>query len=258
MVCRAELAGEWESMDFEVNSMEAIGAAWDRRVEAYEEAVGDIGGRGMAVAIELAAFRKALGGKAGLEIMDAGCGVGVHGRRLLVDGHRVTFVDVSPGMLRRARELAGETSKAAFEEADIRDLKGIGDGSFDAVISGGTVISDCGEPYSGLSELARALRKGGVIGFSVRNVDGPQQKGRRRQVIREGGDGFDWWFFSEESVGRLCERCGLRVEQVYPVLIEPMAEGDVEACVRCHLERKGVDEWRGRAWEMFVIAEKAG
>ena len=116
------------------------------------------------------------------------------------------------------------------------------------------MISDCGDPARGLQDLARVVREDGVVGFSVRNRDGPQQHGHRREVLREGGPGFDWWFFSLESVAKLCSQCGLACQRVYPVFMEPPTE-DIEGAVRRHLEAVETNSWRANAWEMFVVAE---
>ena len=240
----------------QVNSSEAIRHAWDARVDTYEAMLADRQGRAIASRIELEAFKHALAPNVSLHILDAGCGVGFHGRALLSAGHRVTFVDVSARMLARAQKLAGKTTEATFRQLDIRDLDGIGDASFDAVVSGGTVISDCGNPARALAELARAVRAGGTIGFSVRNIDGPQQRGEHGSVIPQGGPGFDWWFFSVGSASELCERCGLSCRRAYPVHMELLPDMDTGSIVRHHLESQDADEWRTRAWEIFVVAEK--
>ncbi|MBN1554665.1 MAG: methyltransferase domain-containing protein [Phycisphaerae bacterium] len=126
----------------QINSTNAIAAAWDNLADAYKVAVTDVNQRKPAVEIELAAFQQALP-PGRLDILDAGCGVGSHGRKLLRRRHRITFADVSERMLQHAEELTPKThrARAAFLQCDIRMLDTIADNSFDAVISGGTVIT---------------------------------------------------------------------------------------------------------------------
>ena len=241
------------------NSAAAIRRAWDQRVASYACMLADLTGRGLAAEIELAAFRSALPPGRALDVMDAGCGPGFHGLRLLAMGHRVTFADVSPAMLERAALEAGKVPGAEpdFLECDLRDLR-LPDASFDAIIAGGTVLSDCGGPRQALGEIARVLRTGGVAGLSVRNLDGPQQESPRRPVIRKGGPGFDWWFFSIESLAEVCCLTGLQVERTCPVFWEPPSPGDLRSRVARHLEAGDSSQWRGDAWEFFAVARRVG
>jgi len=151
--------------ELSVNSIQAIRTAWDSRVEDYAAMLADGGHRARAAALELAAFEKHLPASGVLDVLDAGCGPGFHGRRLLNRGHRVTFADVSPEMLKEAARSISEqaSTRATFLEADIRDLIGLPDASFDAAISGGTVISDCGDPRTAVAELSRVLKPDGVL-----------------------------------------------------------------------------------------------
>jgi hypothetical protein len=104
--------------------------------------------------------------------------------------------------------------------------------------------------------MTRVVRAGGLVGFSARDLDGPQQQGRRQAVMCGGGPGFDWLFLSAESAAELCRQCGLACQRIYPVLMEP-PDGRIEVAVRRHLEAAEVGRWRAGAWEMFAIPGKA-
>ena len=245
-------------MTGEVNSSEAIASAWDGLVETYAEMVADPAKRGCAVEIELAAFERALPGTSGLELLDAGCGIGVHGCRLLQQGHKVTFVDVSPKMVERARQAAAQIEgggAASFHEMDIREMPSLPDASFDGVISGGATISDCGGPTEAMAELSRVLRPGGVTGISLRNLDGPDAP-EAGDIVRRGHEAFDSWFFSVESAGELGRGAGLEPECIVPVFMTkpPAGPDKIHDYLRTHLDATDTDDWRGRAWEFFVIA----
>lgn len=71
---------------------------------------------------------------AGSRVLDLGCGTGLPSARQLVDsGHRVVGIDLSPSMIRLARQ---NVPDADFHRLDIADLRGGrlgGTGSFDGI-----------------------------------------------------------------------------------------------------------------------------
>lgn len=117
---RADRAGQAEAFD-------AIG---DRYDEAFPHKEGQL-----AAGVWLTASLPA-----GSRVLDLGCGTGMPTARQLADaGFRVTGVDLSTGMLARARENVPE---AEFRQADIADLADITD------LAGATDLADAtgGEP----------------------------------------------------------------------------------------------------------------
>ena len=247
-------------MTARANSKEAIKAAWDGRVDSYAKTVNDPMQRGLAVEIELSAFVRALPRRSGLHLLDAGCGVGIHGLRLLDQGHSVTFVDVSPNMLDKARQASKKVDGRSipdFQELDIRNMHILASNSFDGVIAGGTVISDCGDPFEAMTELARILCSGGIMGVSLRNLDGPQNKNHCK-VVPSGGPGFDWWFFSVTTAADICHRCGIVFEHAYPVMMSPPTPENAQHYVQLHLDATDSENWKAQAWEIFVIGRKNG
>jgi len=69
----------------------------------------------------------------GSRILDVGCGTGRHAREFARRGYRVTGVDLSPGMLRVAREkAAAENLQIEFVEADATNF--LLDGMFDYAV----------------------------------------------------------------------------------------------------------------------------
>jgi SAM-dependent methyltransferase len=104
-----------------------------------------------------------LGGK---DVLEIGCGTGVHARLLAEAGAHVTAVDLTPTAIeltRKRLELHGLT--AGVREADAEHLP-FADASFDFVWSWG-VIHHSESTDAVVRELARVLRPGGMLALMV-------------------------------------------------------------------------------------------
>jgi len=103
---------------------------------------------------------------AGKDVLEIGCGTGVHAKLLAAAGARVTAVDLTPTaveLTRRRLELAG--LDADVREADAESLP-FPDGSFDFVWSWG-VIHHSESTERVAAEIARVLRPGGTLALMV-------------------------------------------------------------------------------------------
>jgi SAM-dependent methyltransferase len=102
----------------------------------------------------------------GKDVLEIGCGTGVHARLLAAAGARVSAVDLTPTaveLTRRRLELAG--LHADVREADAESLP-YADGSFDFVWSWG-VIHHSESTDRVIAEIARVLRPGGRLALMV-------------------------------------------------------------------------------------------
>ncbi len=111
-------------------------------------------------------------------VLDAGGGTGHFGLRLARAGYRVTISDLSPKMCDAARANAAALPPSRRPEvvvADLQDLVPFADGSFEAVLAIGDVLSFCTDPFGALRATRRALRPGGVL---VATVDGAYGQAR--------------------------------------------------------------------------------
>lgn len=102
----------------------------------------------------------------GRDVLEVGCGTGVHARLLASAGARVTAVDLTPTAVRLTRRrLALAGLDADVREADAESLP-FADGSFDFVWSWG-VIHHSERTDRVVAEIARVLRPGGRVALMV-------------------------------------------------------------------------------------------
>jgi SAM-dependent methyltransferase len=119
---------------------------------------------------------ESLGSAPGRKILDYGCGTGIFSRILNDLGAVVTGVDISPGMIKVARENSPEG--ISFYCAPSGDLSRFADGSFDDVISNFVL---CAVPTEDavrkiLREVHRVLAPGGS--YVIMNSDWEESNGR--------------------------------------------------------------------------------
>lgn len=112
---------------------------WNRSSETYDCCPG----HGIQLEQEKEAWNSLLKrapGEETLDVLDVGCGTGVLSLLLSEIGHKVTGIDLSDGMLGRAKEKADDQSlRAEFRLDDAENL------SFDVVISR-HLLSDAAGP----------------------------------------------------------------------------------------------------------------
>lgn len=114
----------------------------------------------------------------GDEILDAGAGTGIMGEMLTALGYsRLAALDGSEGMLARARD---KGIYGTLEHGFLGEALPFADDRFAAVVSAG-VFTQGHAPLSGLDELIRVVRPGGLLVFSVARtyLDGPFADKRR-------------------------------------------------------------------------------
>ncbi len=104
--------------------------------------------------------------RAGIHVLDAGCGPGsiTLGLAAAVAPGEVVGIDMQLSLVEQARALAVQrgVSNARFEVANVYELP-FPDGSFDAAFAN-TVLQHLREPVRALAELRRVLRPGGIAG----------------------------------------------------------------------------------------------
>jgi SAM-dependent methyltransferase len=121
---------------------------------------------GLIAAEHLARYWLAAGLASGLEVLDAGCGVGYGAEMIARAGaSRVVGVDLAPEAIATASERVGEV--ADFQVGDLQDLP-FAEGSFDLVVCF-EVLEHLEDPEPAITALKGVLRDGGLLIVSSPN-----------------------------------------------------------------------------------------
>jgi SAM-dependent methyltransferase len=130
-------------------------------------------------------------GLQGNRLLDVGCGTGLSFVSMLDRGFEVTGCDISPEMLARARERAGD--RAILVEADARDLPELG--SFDlvwAVNDAMNYLLTEDDLAAALTGMRRNLAPDGLVVFDVNTLEAYRTFFGGRTVVERGGRRFVW------------------------------------------------------------------
>ena len=157
------------------------------------------------MALEHATVLRLLPDVRGLTVLDAGCGSGRYLRELGDRGARVIGLDLSTAMLDRARETTSRITRA-----DVRALP-FGEMTIDLAVCG-LALGDIAELELALAEIARALRPGGRVVYSVVHPAG-ETAGWSRTFERDGRQwAIDGHWHSLDRHREACAAAGLTIE----------------------------------------------
>jgi SAM-dependent methyltransferase len=177
-----------------------------------------------------------LGLRAGMRVLDAGCGPGRHALALARRGIEVVGVDLSPQFVELARA-AADGLPAAFLVDDVRNLAY--ESEFDAVIclcqGGFGLLGGDEDEHDVVTAFARALVPGGVLALTAfsayfvarhpepgETFDASRGVHHERATVR-GPEGteqeFEMWTtcYTPRELRLLAARAGLVVDDVYGV-----------------------------------------
>ena len=143
-------------------------------------------------------------------VLDASCGAGTQAIALAQLGFDVTATDPSPGMLRKAQEIAGQyelKGELEFERAEFTSLNDVVTGPFDAIVTKGNALPHLltdEEIELTLHTFYELLRPGGTLIIGMRDF-APFMEDRPRFIpgfTHELEDGsefitFDIWDWQE-------------------------------------------------------------
>lgn len=145
-------------MDFPLDDTPAA-AVWGSTGSAYD-------GISFGLSDTISHCVQMLWPRPGETILDIGTGTGWAARLAARRGATVTGIDIAPGMLRAAEELAdGPGARPVFSKACAEDLP-FGDAGFDGILSTyGVIFSP--DPAGAIAEMARVLKPGGRLALAT-------------------------------------------------------------------------------------------
>jgi len=179
-----------EQDDTRDTRLQILRTHWDERVTREQERETTHPAKQIHTDLLWREIYRVIDSRHSLRILDAGAGTGRFALPLAKAGHRLTHLDISPGMLEAARMQAeqDEITGITFIEGSVDDLARFGTNEFDLVLCLDSPLSFCGDRYeTALADLVRVTT--GPLILCVINTLG---------VIAEGGVNFDL-----EHFGRL-------------------------------------------------------
>lgn len=194
-----------------------VSSVFDNFADSFEQQLENLGYRAPPlVADELARLRDHL--PAAPVVLDAGCGTGLCGPLLRPLAARLVGVDLSAGMLRRAR-LRGDYDELA--QAELTAFLGAHPGAYDAIVSADVLIY-FGDLDPVLAAMARALRPGGVLVATVEALT--DHAGGRDFALEVHGR----YAHREAHVRAVLQRCGLVLQTLVPEVMRSELAQPVE------------------------------
>jgi malonyl-CoA O-methyltransferase len=142
----------------------------------------------------------------GLTVLDAGCGSGRYLQALAERGARTIGMDLSEAMLARAREATTRIARADLRALPFDAM------SIDLVVCG-LALGDFAEVELALTEIARALRPGGRVIYSVVHPAGESAGWSR--TFESGGRklAIDGFWHSVDRHRQACAAVGFAIEE---------------------------------------------
>jgi predicted TPR repeat methyltransferase len=137
---------------------------FDHFADTFDRALAELGYRAPQLLAD--ALAKRIGSSTKLAVLDAGCGTGLCGPLLRPTAQRLVGVDLSDGMVNKARQ------RGMYDELVVQELCDFmrsQPGAFDVVLSADTLCY-FGALGEAVAAARHSLREGGILAFSVESL----------------------------------------------------------------------------------------
>jgi predicted TPR repeat methyltransferase len=193
---------------------------FDSFAAEFDEALGHLDYR--APQLLQAALHAARGNAgASLEILDAGCGTGLCGSLLRPLARRLVGVDLSRGMLDKAR---GRRVYDELIEAELTDYLQRCPLTFDAIVAADTLVY-FGDLAPVIAAAAAALRGRGILAFTLEHLSAAQDN---QEFCLEPHGRYS---HSESYIRQVLAASGLAVRSIEPAKLRQEGDRDVMGLV---------------------------
>lgn len=178
--------------------------------------------------LEQAAVLELLPDVRSLTVLDAGCGTGRYLRLCLDRGANVVGLDLSAPMLLSARDISPRVVCGGLAEIPLKS------GSVDVVVCA-LALGDLEHLSAAIGELARVLRPGGTLLYSVVNPDGALHGWSRSFEVGGQLCAVKTFWHSRDDHRRACAAGGLEIEAWQEPSLEEKPDLPVALVVRARL-----------------------
>ena len=166
------------------------------------------------------------------DVLEVGCGTGLVLQRVAPHCRTAKGVDLSPGMLARARERGLDVQEGSATALPFADA------SFDRVLAV-TVLCFVDDPARTLAEMARVTRPGGRVIVGELHRWSIWAARRKLAALLRGGLWRKVRFWSRRQLCALAENAGLRVREVRGAIFYPPSSWGARVGA-------SIDPWLGR------------
>lgn len=224
------------------------------RVRAYYDSDAYLA-QNVIVPIRARLVKDLLGDLHDARVLDLGCGDGSISRSLLAGGNRLTLVDFSAPMLKRARDATPPGAAVEFVESDLSDYQP--SECFDVVMCVG-VLAHVPSPPATMQHLGRLVRPGGRCLIQITDDGVPLGWGLNRYYSWRRREGWQLNVMTRGEIQRIAAEHGLHEisRRRYGLLLP--GSGRSPYSVRHRMERAAAKRPLSRLASQLLIVFRRG